>query len=125
MCGSCLLGFYGGYIYIGLGYAILAVTIWSMKLDIITANVVKGFIIFIATPFSLLIFILNGQVDYVYGLWHGLGNIIGAVIASHIALAWGVKFVRYFTLIILAVCFADLVGLLSLHDILYSLLEMF
>lgn len=120
-----LLGFYGGYIYIGLGYAILAVTIWSMKLDIITANVVKGFIIFIATPFSLLIFILNGQVDYVYGLWHGLGNIIGAVIASHIALAWGVKFVRYFTLIILAVCFADLVGLLSLHDILYSLLEMF
>ena len=68
---------------------------------------------------------INGQVDYSYGLWHGLGNMIGAVIASHIALAWGVKFVRYFTLIILAVCFADLVGLLSLQHILHSLLEMF
>lgn len=120
-----LLGFYGGYIYIGLGYAVLAVTIWSMKLDIITANVVKCFMIFVATPFSLAIFMLNGQVDYAYGLWHGLGNVIGAVLASHFAMAWGVKFVRYFTLIILLICFADLVGLLSLHDILHSLLTMF
>ncbi len=120
-----LLGFYGGYIYIGLGYAVLAVAIWSMKLDIITANVVKCFMIFVATPFSLAIFMLNGQVDYTYGLWHGLGNVIGAVFASHFAMAWGVKFVRYFTLIILLICFADLVGLLSLQDILHSLLTMF
>jgi hypothetical protein len=40
-------------------------------------------------------------------------------------MAWGVKFVRYFTLIILLICFADLVGLLSLQDILHSLLTMF
>ena len=119
-----LLGFYGGYIYIGLGYVILAVTIWSMKLDIITANVIKGFIIFVATPFSLIIFMLDGQVDYAYGLWHGLGNIIGAALASHFALAWGVKFVRWFTLAILLVCFADLIGIISLHNILHSILAM-
>lgn len=120
-----LLGFYGGYIYIGLGYVLLAVTIWSMKLDIITANVVKCFIIFVATPFSLAIFMINGQVDYVYGLWHGLGNVIGALLASHFALVLGAKFVRYFTLAILIVCFADIVGLISLHDWLYSLMSMF
>ena len=99
-----LIGFYGGYIYIGLGYVILAVTIWSMKLDIITANV------------------MNDQVDYVYGLWHGIGNVIGAIFASHFAINWGVKFVRYFTLIILIICFADLIGVISLHDILRSVL---
>ena len=120
-----LLGFYGGYIYIGLGYVLLAVTIWSMKLDIITANVVKCFIIFVATPFSLAIFMINGQVDYVYGLWHGLGNVIGALLASHFALVLGAKFVRYFTLSILVVCFADIIGLISLHDWLHSLLTMF
>lgn len=120
-----LLGFYGGYIYIGLGYAVLAATIWSMKLDIITANVVKCFIIFVATPFSLLIFMLNGQVDYSYGLWHGLGNVIGAVLASHYAMAWGVKFVRWFTLGVVMICFADLIGIISLHDILHSLLTIF
>ena len=117
-----LLGFYGGYIYIGLGYVILAVTIWSMKLDIITANVIKGFIIFAATPFSLIVFIMNDQVDYVYGLWHGIGNVIGAIFASHFAMNWGVKFVRYFTLLILIICFADLIGVISLQNILRSVL---
>ena len=116
------IGFYGGYIYIGLGYVILAVTIWSMKLDIITANVIKGFIIFAATPFSLIVFIMNDQVDYVYGLWHGIGNVIGAIFASHFAINWGVKFVRYFTLLILIVCFADLIGIISLQNILRSVL---
>lgn len=120
-----LLGFYGGYIYIGLGYAVLAVTIWSMNLDIITANVVKCFIIFVATPFSLIIFMLNGQVDYTYGLWHGLGNVVGALLASHFAMAWGVKFVRWFTLAIVLVCFADLVGVLSLHDIFHTIMQLF
>jgi uncharacterized membrane protein YfcA len=96
-----------------------------MKLDIITANVVKCFIIFVATPFSLAIFMINGQVDYVYGLWHGLGNVIGALLASHFALVLGAKFVRYFTLSILVVCFADIIGLISLHDWLHSLLTMF
>lgn len=115
-----LLGFYGGYIYIGLGYAILIVTIWSMDLDIITANVVKGFIIFIATPFSLLIFMLDGQVDYAFGLWHGLGNVLGAMFASYIMMAWGIKFVRYFTMLVLLICFADLVGLISLEDLIHQ-----
>ena len=120
-----LLGFYGGYIYIGLGYVLLAVTIWSMKLDILTANVIKCFVIFVATPFSLIIFIINGQVDYAYGLWHGLGNILGAWLASHYALALGAKFVRYFTLAILVVCFADIIGLISLHDWVEALLTTF
>ena len=120
-----LLGFYGGYIYIGLGYAVLAVTIWSMKLDIITANVVKCFIIFVATPFSLIIFMLDGHVDYAYGLWHGLGNIIGALLASHFAIVWGVKFVRWFTLAIVLVCFADLIGVLSLHELFHSIMQLF
>ncbi len=116
------MGFYGGYIYVGLGYVILAATIWLMDLDIITANVVKCFIIFAATPFSLIIFMINGQVDYAYGLWHGLGNVVGALLASHYAMSWGVKFVRWATLVIILICFADLVGLISLQDMMYSLL---
>lgn len=116
------IGFYGGYIYIGLGYVILAVTIWSMHLDIITANVIKGFVIFVSTPFALAVFMLNGQVDYGVGLLHGAGNVIGALLASHFAIGWGVKFVRIFTLVVVAICFADLVGLISLNDIICSMI---
>ena len=116
------VGFYGGYIYIGLGFLILAVTIWTMRLDIVTANVLKGCVIFISTPFALAVFMYNGQVDYVAGLVHGVGNILGAVLASHWAVSWGVKFVKWFTLFIIVVSFIDLVGLISLQDMLLKMM---
>lgn len=118
-----LIGFYGGYIYIGLGYVILAVTIWTMKLDIITANVIKNFVIFVSTPFALAVFIFNGQVAFTYGLLHGAGNIIGAFLASHYAVGWGVRFVKIFTIMIVLICFADLVGAVSLHEFFRYLLK--
>ena len=112
-----LLGFYGGYIYIGIGYLILAITLWAMRMDIMTANAIKNFVIFVATPFSLAVFIINGQIDYLFGIPHGVGNIIGSFLASHYAAHLGKGFIKAFTLIIVLICFADLVGLLSLHDI--------
>lgn len=117
-----IIGFYGGYIYIGLGYLILALALWSMRLDIVTANVIKGFVIFIATPFSLLVFMLNGQVEYGYGIIHGLGNMLGAYLASHYMVGWGGGFIKVFTTIMVLICFADLVGLLSLQEICNSML---
>lgn len=111
-----LIGLYGGYIYIGLGYVVLAITIWTMRLDLVTANILKGFVIFVSSPFSMLVFMYNGQVDYAFGLLHGLGNIIGAFLASHYAIGWGVKFVRWFTIGIVVVCLLDLIGWLSMAD---------
>ncbi len=93
-----------------------------MHLDIITANVVKGFVIFVSTPFALAVFMINGQVDYGVGLLHGAGNVIGALLASHFAIGWGVRFVRIFTLFVVAMCFADLVGIISLNDIISAMI---
>ncbi len=111
-----LIGLYGGYIYIGLGYVVLAITIWTLHLDIVTANILKGFVILLSSPFSMLVFMYNGQVDYAYGLLHGVGNIIGAFLASHYAIGWGVKFVRYFTIGVVIVCLLDLVGWVSMAE---------
>ena len=118
-----LVGYYGGYIYIGLGFLILAVTVWTMNLDIVTANVLKGCVIFISTPFALAVFMYKGQVEYDAGLIHGVGNILGAVLASHWAVSWGVKFVKWFTLFIIIISFVDLIGLISLQDMLEPLLK--
>ena len=117
-----IIGFYGGYIYIGLGFLILAIAIWTMDLDIVTANVIKGFVIFLSTPFALAVFIYNGQVLWAEGLLHAAGNIIGALVASHWAMSWGVKFVRWFTLVVIVVFFFDLVGWISLQEMLAGLL---
>lgn len=112
-----LIGFYGGYIYVGIGYLILAITLWSMRMDIVTANVIKNFVIFVATPFSLAVFMLNGQVDYMFGLLHGAGNIIGSFLASHYMVGWGKGFIKTFIAVLVIICFADLVGIISLHDL--------
>ena len=101
---------------------ILAITIWSMNLDIVTANVIKGFVIFLSTPFALAVFVYNNQVEWIAGLLHGAGNIVGAVMASHWAMNWGVKFVRWFTLFIIVVFFIDLMGWISLQTLLSHLL---
>ena len=116
------IGFYGGYIYIGIGYLILAITLWAMRMDIMTANAIKNFVIFVATPFSLAVFIINGQIDYLFGIPHGIGNIIGSYLASHYAQHLGKGIIKGFTLVIVLICFADLVGLISLHDLFAQLM---
>lgn len=118
-----LIGFYGGYIYIGLGYLILTITLWLMRMDMVTANAIKGFVILLATPFSLAVFMIMGNVDYSFGLVHGLGNMIGSFLASHYMANWGKNFIKVFMAVIVAICFADLMGWLSLHDFFYALLS--
>lgn len=118
-----LIGFYGGYIYIGLGYLILTIALWLMRMDMVTANAIKGFMILLATPFSLAVFMIMGNVDYTFGIVHGVGNIIGSFLASHYMANWGKGFIKIFMAIIVAICFADLMGWLSLHDFFYALLS--
>ena len=118
-----LIGFYGGYIYIGLGYLILTVTLWLMRMDMVMANAIKGFVILIATPFSLAVFMIMGNVDYTFGIVHGLGNMIGSFLASHYMAGWGKNFIKIFMAAIVAICFADLMGWLSLHDFFYAILS--
>ena len=61
--------------------------------------------------------------DYDAGLIHGVGNILGAIMASHWAATWGVKFVKWFTLFIIIISFIDLVGWISLENMLQSILN--
>ena len=118
-----LIGFYGGFIYIGIGYLILAITLWVMRMDLVMANAIKGFVILLATPFSLAVFMYMGDVDYTFGIIHGVGNMVGSFIASHYMANWGKTFIKIFMAVIVAICFADLMGWLSLHDFFYSIMQ--
>ena len=118
-----LIGFYGGYIYIGIGYLILAIALWIMRIDIVTANAIKGFVILLATPFSLAVFMIMGNVDYTFGIIHGIGNMIGSFIASRYMADWGKNFIKIFMAVIVAICFADLIGWISLHDFFYTMMS--
>ncbi|MFI3262341.1 MAG: sulfite exporter TauE/SafE family protein [Rikenellaceae bacterium] len=111
-----LSGFYGGSIYVGVGYFFIAVFVLSMGYDLIRANALKSFIAFVTTPFSLVIFMLNDQVNYEYGLIHAIGNIIGAYIAAKYATKLGVKFIRLLLILVIILSLLvtfDIIGVKS------------
>lgn len=116
------VGVYSGYIFVGTGYLILLATMGMLHMGIVRSNVIKNFIILLAIPFSLLVFILNGDVNYTYGLIHGAGNMMGAFLASHYAIGWGTKFLRWFMVAVVLVCLADVTGLISIRGLVLSMI---
>ncbi len=117
-----LIGLYCGYIFVGTGYLVLLATMGLLHLGIVRSNVIKNFVILLTIPFSLAVFILNGDVNYAFGLIHGAGNMVGAFLASHYAIGWGVKFLRWFMIAIVLVCLADVVGLISIRSLVLALI---
>ncbi len=117
------IGVYSGYVFVGTGYLILLATMGMLHMGIVRSNVVKNFIILLAIPFSLAVFVLNGNVDWLYGLLHGVGNMVGAFLASHYAIGWGVKFLRWFMVAVVLACLADVVGLISIRDFVLAIIH--
>lgn len=107
-----LLGFYGGFIHIGVGIFLLAALVLNEGYDLVKANALKVFIVFIYSPFTLLIFILNGQVHYGLGLISAIGNVIGAYFAARFAIKKGSDFIRWILVIIILVFAAHLFGII-------------
>ena len=117
-----LIGFYGGYIYVGIGYMILAVTLMSMRMDLMTANAIKGFVLMVSLPFSMVVFMMNGEVNYTFGFIHAAGNVLGAFLASQYAVGWRINYLRLFLATVIIFCLAEITGLISLHDIITSII---
>ncbi len=113
------IGFYGGFIQLGVGVFLLAGLVLSVGYDLIKANVLKILIVLVYTLFILPVFIWNEQVNFSIGLILAAGSMLGAYIASRFAVSWGPKFVRY---ILLAVILVSAVKFLGIYDWVKSLL---
>ena len=97
------IGIYGGFIHIGVGIFLLTLLVLNTGYDLVKANALKVFIVFLYSPFALGIFIFNNQVDYRLGLISAIGNIFGGILASRLTINRGVKFVRWFLVLIIIV----------------------
>ncbi|UCC79865.1 MAG: sulfite exporter TauE/SafE family protein [Candidatus Zixiibacteriota bacterium] len=109
-----LIGVYGGFIQAGVGIFLLAGLVLGAGYDLVRANAVKLLIVLCFTFFALIIFMLNGQVQWKTGMVLALGNMAGAWIASRMAVRRGAKFVRWFLLSVLLVSGSILLGLSGL-----------
>jgi hypothetical protein len=116
-----LIGIYGGFIQIGVGYYLLAAIVLGSGFDLVRANAIKVWIVLLYTLAAILVFIFNKQVHWQFGLIHAIGNIIGAWIATRLAIKRGVEFVRWVIIVIILVFSADLLGIISIKEIIQSL----
>lgn len=72
------------------------------------------------TPFALVVFILNDQVNWAYGLVMTIGNVAGAYIASHMAVKQGANFVRWVIVVVILLTSAHLFGIIDIKAIVES-----
>lgn len=106
-----LIGIYGGFIQVGIGYFLLAALVVGAGFDLVKANAIKVWIVLLYSPVALTIFILNGAVNWHFGLVHGIGNIMGALVASQMATVKGVGFVKWVIIAVILITSAQLFGL--------------
>jgi len=71
------IGFYGGFIQVGVGFLLMASLQFLMKLDLVRVNMYKVFIVLIYTIPALLIFTLTDNVNWLFGIFLAIGNVLG------------------------------------------------
>jgi len=107
-----LLGVYGGFVHVGIGYLLLAVLVLINGYDLLKANVLKNVFVLCSVPFSLIIYALQGNVCWSFGLIHAIGNIIGASFAARLAVKKGAPFIRYIVLVLIGVVILQLLNVI-------------
>jgi len=112
-----LIGVYGGFIHMGVGYFLLIALVGGIGYDLVKANAVKVFIVLIYTPVALIIFLIHGQVNWEYGLTLTIGNVVGALIASRLAVKKGVNFVRWVIVVVILLTSGHLFGLYDIKNL--------
>jgi len=88
------IGFYGGFLQVGVGFLFMAALNYLMKFDLIVTNMHKVFIILIYTVPALIIFAITNNVNWLFGVTLGIGNAIGGWWGVKLSLKKGEKFIR-------------------------------
>jgi uncharacterized membrane protein YfcA len=117
-----VVGFYGGFIQVGVGYFLLMSLVLGVGYDLVKANAVKNLIVFLYAIFALGVFIIDGQVNYLYGLILSAGSVIGALIASYLAVKKGAGFIRAVIVASVILTILQVTGLVNFSEIIKKIL---
>jgi len=105
------IGFYGGFIQIGVGFILMASLYHLLRISLVRVNMHKVFIVFIYTIPAILIFMWTGNVNWEYGLILAAGTAFGAWWGARIAVRGGEKVIRIILAVAILVMSFKLLGL--------------
>jgi len=117
-----LIGFYGGFIQVGVGYFLMMALVLGIGYDLVKANAVKNLIVFFYAIFALLVFIIDGKINYLVGLILSVGSIIGALIASYLAVKKGAGLIRLVIVLSVILTLLQITGLVDFSVLLRKIL---
>jgi len=105
------IGFYGGFIQVGVGFIIMAALNYLMRLNLVFVNMHKVFIVFIYTIPALIIFVWTGNVNWTLGLSLAAGNAVGGWWAAKLSVKKGEGIIRIVLIIAVIIMSLKLLGL--------------
>ncbi len=111
------IGIYGGFIQVGIGYYLLASIILGAGYDLVKANAIKVLIALFITIIALTIFIINGEIRWMYGIIMSVGMMAGALIASKLAVKKGVNFVRWVIIVLILIFSLHFLHIINIKDL--------
>ena len=88
------IGFYGGFIQVGVGFLIMASLKYLMKLNLVLVNMHKVFVVLIYTIPALVIFIITDNVNCFLGLSLAAGNALGGWWGAKMSVKKGEGFIK-------------------------------
>lgn len=89
------IGFYGGFMQVGVGLLFMAAFYHILRLNLVRVNMHKVFVVLIYSLPVLCIFAYNGNINWLLGLTLAAGNSFGAWWAAKLAVRRGDKVVKY------------------------------
>lgn len=79
------LGFYGGFIQMGMGVFFLIIMVLGLRVNIIESNALKGFVIGTYTLLLILLFHYKGMIDWKLGGIMAIGQTLGGYLTAKFA----------------------------------------
>ena len=112
------LGFYGGFIQMGMGVFFLAAMVLGARYNIMEANAVKLFVVTAYTLIAVLLFQWKGLIDWRIGAVLAVGQTAGGWLTAHYASLYPKADIWAYRLLVAVVIFA-IIKLFNLHTYLF------
>lgn len=98
-----LAGVYGGFVQAGVGFILIAVLAGTLRYDLLKTNALKMLITLAVTSVAMVIFLIDGLVQWVPGLVLAVGTMVGAYYGVKLAINVSQKTLKWF-LFLMTLC---------------------
>ncbi len=112
------IGFYGGFIQMGMGIFFLTLMVLGARYSLMSANAVKSFIVAFYTIFVIAIFEYKGLIDWEIGALMAVGQTAGGWLTAHYGSKYKQANVWAHRLLVVIVIGA-IVKLFNLHELVF------